>query len=121
MRKTTAVYSPKTTTLVNALGIVTVQSTTRTVVGGEVTLDKAVNDNFATKKPLINAGLTPNTLIDPATGQIDYSRASWSRASWSDAIDALRASWSRASWSRASWSRASWSATEESCAEWGGR
>ncbi len=70
-----------------------------------------------------NQGLTPNDLIDPTTGDIDYTRASWSRASWSTAGDVLRASWSRASWScactadmlgdstttRASWSRASWS------------
>ncbi len=80
-----------------------------------------------------NVGLTPNPLVDAATGNIDYSRASWSRASWSraswsraswsraswscdclgslitDPADPTRASWSRASWSRASWSRASWS------------
>jgi serine protease AprX len=45
-----------------------------------------------------NAGLTPNVMIDPATGGIDYSRSSWSRSSWS------RSSWSRSSWSRSSWS-----------------
>jgi serine protease AprX len=120
VRKTTAVYSPKatSTTLVNALGIkIGITSTTKTIVGGEITMDKAINDAYDTKKASLNAGLTPNSLIDPATGQIDYSRASWSRASWSDAVDSLRASWSRASWSRASWSRASWSATPDSCAE----
>jgi serine protease AprX len=79
----------------------------------------------------VNQGLTPSTLIDPATGNIDYTRASWTRASWTQAsytraswtraswtcvcdptggsVDPSRASWSRASWSRASWSRASWS------------
>jgi serine protease AprX len=63
----------------------------------------------ANKKDLVaNVGLMPNTLIDPATGDIDYTRASWSRASWSQ-VEGNRASWSRASWSRASWSRASWS------------
>jgi serine protease AprX len=82
--------------------------------------DKAINATA----PAVGANqkLTPNSLIDPATGGIDYTRASWSRASWS-ASDLLRASWSRASWScdcsltsigsidptRASWSRASWS------------
>jgi serine protease AprX len=45
-----------------------------------------------------NAGLTPNVMIDPHTGGIDYSRSSWSRSSWS------RSSWSRSSWSRSSWS-----------------
>jgi serine protease AprX len=85
-----------------------------TIANGELALDKALNN--PTTSPA-NAGLTPNNLIDPATGQIDYTRASWSRASWSQAVDPLRASWSRASWSRASWSRASWSATPQSCSD----
>ena len=49
--------------------------------------------------PTPTSDCTPNTLLDPATGDIDYTRASWSRASWSTAADPLRASWSRASWS----------------------
>jgi serine protease AprX len=44
-------------------------------------------------------GLTPNQLIDPHTGGIDYNAASWSAASWSQATDPLAASWSAASWS----------------------
>jgi serine protease AprX len=84
------------------------------VVGGEASLDKVLGNPITSSA---DNGLTPNNLIDPSTGQIDYTRASWSRASWSDAIDSLRASWSRASWSRASWSRASWSATPETCAD----
>jgi serine protease AprX len=43
--------------------------------------------------------LTPNTLIDPDTGSIDYNAASWSAGSWSTAADPLAASWSAASWS----------------------
>ncbi|MGH2892459.1 MAG: S8 family peptidase, partial [Solirubrobacteraceae bacterium] len=43
--------------------------------------------------------LTPNTLIDPDTGSIDYSAASWSAGSWSTTADPLAASWSAASWS----------------------
>jgi serine protease AprX len=89
---------------------VTVDST---IEGGEIALDKVLNS----APVAVNAGITPNTLVDPATGQIDYTRASWSRASWSQAADTLRASWSRASWSRASWSRASWSATPEACSD----
>jgi serine protease AprX len=76
---------------------------------------------------LANQGLTPNGYIDPATGDIDYTRSSWSRSSWSTASDLLRSSWSRSSWSmvpavqpaggyhdtvqpsRSSWSRSSWS------------
>ncbi len=46
-----------------------------------------------------NQGLTPNTLIDPDTGSIDYNAASWSAGSWSTAADPLAASWSAASWS----------------------
>jgi serine protease AprX len=69
----------------------------------------------------VNQGLRPSTLIDPTTGAIDYTRASWTRASWTQA-SYTRASWTRASWtcvcdptggsvdpSRASWTRASWS------------
>src|SRR4051794_22578229 len=42
-------------------------------------------------RPAANVGLTPNAIVDPATGGIDYSRSSWSRSSWS------RSSWSRSS------------------------
>jgi serine protease AprX len=70
-----------------------------------------------------NRGLEPNVLVDPASGEIDYTRSSWSRSSWSSAADMLRSSWSRSSWScdcsltksdavdpaRSSWSRSSWS------------
>jgi serine protease AprX len=74
--------------------------------------------------PISTAGLTPNAIIDPATGEIDYTRSSWSRSSWSAAdggltADFARSSWSRSSWSstssdgvdvsRSSWSRSSWS------------
>jgi serine protease AprX len=67
-----------------------------------------------------NGALVPNDLIDPATGDVDETRASWGRASWGAAADGLRASWGRASWgcdcsamtgvdyTRASWGRASW-------------
>ena len=45
-----------------------------------------------------NQGLTPNNLIDPATGQIDWTRASFRRASFRDAAgSSLSASWTRAS------------------------
>ena len=30
---------------------------------------------------LANQGLEPNTYIDPATGEIDYTRSRWSRSS----------------------------------------
>jgi len=77
-----------------------------TIKYAAVSVDKVIDRSTPDSS---NANLVPNSLINPATGQIDFSRASWSRASWSEAVDPLRASWSRASWSRASWSRASWS------------
>jgi serine protease AprX len=46
-----------------------------------------------------NGGLTPNTLIDPATGQIDWGRASFRRVSFRDAAgSAFGSLWTRASW-----------------------
>jgi serine protease AprX len=69
-----------------------------------------------------NAGIEPNTLVNAATGAIDYSRSSWSRSSWSTAPERLTAGFARSSWScncsmsgttidpsRSSWSRSSWS------------
>jgi serine protease AprX len=45
-----------------------------------------------------NQGLVPNKLIDPATGQIDWERASFRRASFRDAGGSpLSTTWSRAS------------------------
>jgi serine protease AprX len=32
--------------------------------------------------PSANRGIAPSTLLDPATGDIDYSRSSWTRSSW---------------------------------------
>jgi serine protease AprX len=68
-------------------------------------------------------GLTPNTLINPSTGDIDYSRSSWSQSSWSTATGPLGASFAQSSWSctcmqssadtvgpsTSSWSTSSWS------------
>ena len=99
-------------------------STARDVsdVGKEIAADVAIRSNPATlSNP--NKGLVSSTLLDPATGDIDYTKASWSKASWSSAASLLKASWSKASWScacsftetgaidpaRASWSKASWS------------
>jgi serine protease AprX len=45
-----------------------------------------------------SVSLAPNNLIDPATGQIDWARASFRRASFRDASGSpLSASWTRAS------------------------
>jgi serine protease AprX len=100
-----------------------ITNTLRTLPGGGRELYAPAAYSAYGEALVSNQGLTPNTLVDPGSGEIDYTRASWSRASWSSATDLLRASWSRASWScdcsltdsgtvdptRASWSRASWS------------
>jgi serine protease AprX len=72
----------------------------------------------------VDLHVPPNTLVDGATGDIDYTRSSWSRSSWSTAAAGLTAGWARSSWScacgdangdgtvdptRSSWSRSSWS------------
>jgi serine protease AprX len=63
-------------------------------------------------------GLTPSTLIDPDTGDIDYSTASWSTASWSTATNPLTASWSTASWSCLDCSPASGGSVDPKTASW---
>jgi serine protease AprX len=69
-----------------------------------------------------NAGVTPNVLVDPQGGQIDYSRSSWGRSSWGAAPEGLIADWARSSWgcacpatsagglesTRSSWGSATW-------------
>ena len=68
-------------------------------------------------------GLTPNSLIADARGDIDYSQSSWSQSSWSTASGALSAAFAQSSWScscvtsngdsvgpsTSSWSTSSWS------------
>jgi serine protease AprX len=40
-----------------------------------------------------NAGITPNYLVDEATGAIDYTRSSWGRSSWGRTEGPLAAGW----------------------------
>jgi serine protease AprX len=86
-------------------------------------MDDAMKVAMLWYAPSANQGLTPNTLVDPTTGNIDYTRSSWSRSSWSTATGSLAAGFARSSWScatctassgsvdpsRSSWSRSSWS------------
>ena len=114
VKRTRAVTSPTTGTLVDATGApVDATTVTDTVAGAEAAVDKAqLNPTSVTgEEP------PPSTLLDPSTRLLDWQRVSWSRVSWTQAPDALRASFSRVSWSVASWSRVSWSATASSCAE----
>jgi len=48
--------------------------------------------------PSANRGIAKNSLLDPATGDIDYTRSSWTRSSWTGATGGLTANWSRSSW-----------------------
>jgi serine protease AprX len=66
--------------------------------GAGVEVDAAAADRDY-GAPLADQNLTPSTMLDPGTGDIDYNAASWSAASWSSATDPLAASWSAASWS----------------------
>jgi serine protease AprX len=77
----------------------------------EVIADRALNASGG--ELASNAGLVPSWFIDPATGGLSASRASWGRPLWKTATDSLRASWGAASWTcdcrvSASWARASW-------------
>jgi serine protease AprX len=70
-----------------------------------------------------DGGLTPNRLVNGATGAINYSQSSWSQSSWSQATGSLAAGFAQSSWSctcvasddggvgpsTSSWSTSSWS------------
>jgi serine protease AprX len=62
----------------------------------EVSANDLVYGGIPSTNP--NQGLTPNSMINASTGQIDYSRSTWSRSTWS------RSTWSRSTWSRSTWS-----------------
>ena len=72
--------------------------------------------------PSADQGLTPNSLITDANGDINYSQSSWSQSSWSQAAGSLTAGFAQSSWScscttgsgsvgpsTSSWSTSSWS------------
>jgi serine protease AprX len=100
----------------------TLMATTRTIHQGG---DELNADAALTASPTsANDGLTPNTLVNATTGEIDYTRSRWSRSRWSDASSgSLGAAWARSRWScdcysstsgsveqtRSRWSRSSWS------------
>src|SRR4051794_8333277 len=68
-----------------------------------------------TREQTYNLGVTPSTLIVPATGAIDYVKATWTKASWT------KATWTKATWTcvcttgsggvdptKATWTKATW-------------
>jgi serine protease AprX len=101
----------------------TLLATARSISGTsvrEVNLSSAIG--VSSPPDSVDPHVPPNELVDPADGDIDYTRSSWSRSSWSSASDPLTAAWARSSWSctcpggsgqvdpeRSSWSRSSWS------------
>jgi serine protease AprX len=62
--------------------------------------------------------LTPNDLIDPGTGSINYNAASWTAASWTSAVDPLAASWTAASWTCLACSSSADSGVSPTSASW---
>ena len=97
--------------------------TARALPGGGAPEVSAVNAlSQSTPSSGANAGIVPNDLVDPAGGDIDYTRSSWGRSSWGAAPDALVAGWARSSWgctcsasdgstlstTRSSWGTSSW-------------
>src|SRR5207237_10193723 len=88
-------------------------SNTRQVGYGahEVAADWALSATAKDLASYSDSGYTPNKYIDPSTGSIDYTKASWSKASWSSvsSTNPLSATWSKASWSCADCSSTSMS------------
>jgi serine protease AprX len=64
---------------------------------GEVNAAAVIAPN-SWRIPSANRGIAKNSLLDPVTGEIDYTRSSWTRSSWTSATDGLTANWSRSSW-----------------------
>jgi serine protease AprX len=62
--------------------------------------------------------LTPNDLIDPGTGSINYDAASWTAASWTTAVNSLSASWTAASWTCVACSSGADSEVSPTSASW---
>ncbi len=95
--------------------------TARSVGAGEEAFALPAVNTTSGSNP--NAGIEPNSVVDPATGAIDYTRSRWSRSRWSTAPSSMGASWARSRWScdcsrtasgsidpaRSRWSRSRWS------------
>ncbi|MDP9400575.1 MAG: S8 family serine peptidase [Actinomycetota bacterium] len=106
--------------------------------GTQVSVDRARGAEDDDER-LANVGLVPNTLINPATGRVDPTRAKWGGFDWQAAADGLRAKWGgasfvcscakitglaetdslRAKWGGADPTRAKWSGVDTARAKWG--
>jgi len=68
--------------------------------------------------PVADQGLTPNTLVNAPTGNINYNLSTWSLSSWSRAKGPLRAGFALSSWSCNSCSAASGAGAAPSLGSW---
>ncbi len=102
-----------------------IMSTTRNIraAGDEIEIDDAFAAKSKTKN-VANRGLTPNKIVNPTTGDIDYSKSRWSKSRWSEAsAGKLGAEWAKSRWScdcygstsgsveetKSRWSKSRWS------------
>lgn len=76
----------------------TLIATGRDVAGGIDEVNASAAISVSEPESGANAGLVPNTLIDPATGDIDYTRSSRGRSSWGRPSGPLVAGCASASW-----------------------
>jgi serine protease AprX len=101
----------------------TLIATARDIAGGVDEVNAFAAVSAETPFSGANAGLAPNELVDPASGEIDYSRSSWGRSSWGSLPEDQGADWARSSWgctcgassdtggldqTRSSWGSATW-------------
>ena len=98
-------------------------------VKGDLT-SAAVSDNSSLQEPnavkavlnwnppVANQGLTPNELIDPATGVVNYTLSTWSLATWSRTNGALRAGYASSSYSCKSCSAGNGDTVKSSLGTW---
>jgi serine protease AprX len=69
--------------------------------------------------PMADQGLTPSKLINPATGSVNLSLATWNLATWNRANGDLRAGYANSSYSCRTCTANSGSAVNSSLATWG--
>jgi serine protease AprX len=100
----------------------TLIATGRDVPGGIDEVNASAAISVSEPASGANAGLVPNELIDPATGNIDETRSSWGRSSWGTPSTPLQAGWANSNWgcvcpgwndpddddTRSSWGSATW-------------
>jgi serine protease AprX len=95
----------------------------RALSHGRKTMREVAADKARGEKALANQNLVPNQFVSPASGDIDYTKATWTKATWTGAADLLKATWTKATWTcacakapsaevdptKATWTKATWS------------